>query len=93
MTFTIPATVPQAMTSKAQPRENSKSFRPPKTPVGQCFEHRPKYARSLLRAPRSNENSPKEKMGQRRTRMARPMRVEYSESRGFVGKAKKSRDK
>lgn len=44
VTLTLPAV--QMMMSQAQSRGNPKSFKPPKTPVGQCFEHRPRNALS-----------------------------------------------
>lgn len=51
--ITIPATVLQAMTSQAQPKDNPKSFRPPKTPVGQWLQA--KLRSSLSISPHSNK--------------------------------------
>lgn len=48
VTLTLPANIETMMMSQAQSRGNPKSFKPPKTPVGQCFEHRPRNALSEI---------------------------------------------
>lgn len=58
--------------SQAQFRGNPKSFKPPKTPVGQCFEHRPRNAPKFpapKSVPRDQMTRSQKRFRQRRFRL------------------------
>lgn len=89
VTLTLLANIVQMMMSQAQSRGNPKSFKPPKTPVGQCFEHRPRNALSEISSSSQMTRSQKRRW-QINEEMARRMKVEYSESTGLIGKSQKT---
>ena len=77
------------MMSQAQFRGHPK-FKPPNTPVGQWFEHRPRNAPKFpapKSVPRDQMTRSQKRRWQRRNLIARRMKVEYSESTGLIGKS------